>query len=202
MFSHRQSGFTLVELMVAMVVGTVIILGAGQLFLTTLQTFQKVKEISQKQEVLVFAASSIVNSVRSSSAGSYGDSGYSLKCEMSEDESFCKCVIYKDQGEPILNFKKDIVLDQCANEEDLSKPSEKNEYLYSVEFPIEVDGKIIKFNVASRGEILDEYYGDTEGDTGKTPEGFYTDGTRMYNDDCYSGSSNNFKLKFEGCNAP
>lgn len=49
-----QQGFSLVELMVAMAIGTVIILGAGQLFLITFQTFKTVDELSRKQESLIF----------------------------------------------------------------------------------------------------------------------------------------------------
>ncbi|MCA1771989.1 MAG: prepilin-type N-terminal cleavage/methylation domain-containing protein [Halomonas sp.] len=64
MLTQRQSGFTLVELMVAMVIGTVIILGAGQLFLTTFQTFQKVDELSRKQETVVFVANRLSNEYR------------------------------------------------------------------------------------------------------------------------------------------
>ncbi|WP_062375587.1 prepilin-type N-terminal cleavage/methylation domain-containing protein [Halomonas sp. KX33721] len=64
MFQARQAGFTLVELMVAMAIGTVIILGAGQLFLTTFHTFDKVKELSRKQETVVFATTALVNEYR------------------------------------------------------------------------------------------------------------------------------------------
>lgn len=55
--THHQHGFTLVELMVAMAIGAVIILGAGQLFLTTFQTFQNVAQVSRKHETLIFAVS-------------------------------------------------------------------------------------------------------------------------------------------------
>ncbi|MBR2512530.1 MAG: prepilin-type N-terminal cleavage/methylation domain-containing protein [Halomonas sp.] len=64
MFQARQAGFTLVELMVAMAIGTVVILGAGQLFLTTFQTFDKVRELSRKQETVVFATTALVNEYR------------------------------------------------------------------------------------------------------------------------------------------
>jgi len=64
MLYQRQSGFTLVELMVAMAIGTLITLGAGQLFLTTFQTFKKVDELSRKQETVVFASTVLVNDYR------------------------------------------------------------------------------------------------------------------------------------------
>ncbi|EHA14360.1 PilW family protein [Halomonas sp. HAL1] len=60
-----ESGFTLVELMVAMTIGTVIVLGAGQLFLTTFQTFRIVDELSRKQEALIFITGALVQDVRS-----------------------------------------------------------------------------------------------------------------------------------------
>ncbi|HDZ49467.1 hypothetical protein LCGC14_0265460 [marine sediment metagenome] len=68
---EHQDGFTLVELMVAMAIGTVIILGAGQLFLTTFQTFQNVDKISRKQESLIFAVSTLVEEGRKGNIGNY-----------------------------------------------------------------------------------------------------------------------------------
>lgn len=65
MLYQRQSGFTLVELMVAMAIGTLVILGAGQLFLTTFQTFKKVDELSRKQEALIFFTSEVGKNIRS-----------------------------------------------------------------------------------------------------------------------------------------
>ncbi|WP_447044405.1 PilW family protein [Vreelandella sp. H-I2] len=68
---QRQHGFTLVELMVAMTIGTVIILGAGQLFLTTFQTFQTVDKVSRKQETLIFAVSTLTEAGRKGEIGDY-----------------------------------------------------------------------------------------------------------------------------------
>lgn len=67
----KQKGFTLVELMVAMAIGTVIILGAGQLFLTTFQTFQTIDKVSRKQETLIFAVNLLAEEGRKGNIGDY-----------------------------------------------------------------------------------------------------------------------------------
>lgn len=64
MVNTRQVGFTLVEVMVAMVIGAVIILGAGQLLLTTVTTFTRVETISRQQEAVIFAAEALTEDVR------------------------------------------------------------------------------------------------------------------------------------------
>lgn len=91
---QRQSGFTLVELMVAMAIGTVVILGAGQLFLTTFQTFKKVDELSRKQETVVFAANYLVNQYRK------GETDYALA---STTNSSTDCSIIRGSSrEPLI----------------------------------------------------------------------------------------------------
>ncbi|WP_246009072.1 PilW family protein [Vreelandella nanhaiensis] len=64
MLQREQAGFTLVELMVAMVIGSVIILGAGQLLLTTFTTFERVDALSRQQEALIFAAQTLTRDIR------------------------------------------------------------------------------------------------------------------------------------------
>lgn len=91
--SQRQAGFTLVELMVAMAIGTIIILGAGQLFLTTFQTFQKVDELNRKQEIVIFATSRLVNAYRKS------ETGYTLATTTDTPN---ECSIRNPSGEPIV----------------------------------------------------------------------------------------------------
>ena len=51
--------------MVALAIGTVIILGAGKIFITTFQTFDKVRELSRKQESLVFITGVMIQDIRS-----------------------------------------------------------------------------------------------------------------------------------------
>lgn len=93
MSSQRQAGFTLVELMVAMAIGTIVILGAGQLFLTTFQTFQKVDELNRKQETVIFATSRLVNAYRK------GEKGYALA---KTTDTLNECSIRNSSGKPIV----------------------------------------------------------------------------------------------------
>lgn len=92
MLKRRQTGFTLVELMVAMAIGSIIILGAGQLFLSTFQTFRTVNELSRKQETVIFAANNLVNAYRR------GGEEYTLKPTTDTPE---ECSIQAN-GEPIV----------------------------------------------------------------------------------------------------
>ncbi|MGM0988536.1 MAG: PilW family protein [Pseudomonadota bacterium] len=61
---RRNSGFSLVELMVAMVIGLIIILGAGQLFLTVFQTNRQVDVLSEKQAAVNFAVEALLRDIR------------------------------------------------------------------------------------------------------------------------------------------
>lgn len=93
MKSGMQKGFTLVELMVAMAIGTVIILGAGQLFLTSFQTFKIVDKVSRKQETLIFAVSTLTAAGRKGNIGDYAivsdgrrsDSGTDYYCVLQDE---------------------------------------------------------------------------------------------------------------------
>ncbi|WFM70965.1 prepilin-type N-terminal cleavage/methylation domain-containing protein [Halomonas sp. CKK8] len=59
-----NGGFSLVELMVAMVIGLIIILGAGQLFLTAFQTNRQVETLSEKQAAVNFAVEVLMRDIR------------------------------------------------------------------------------------------------------------------------------------------
>ncbi|MGQ4879124.1 PilW family protein [Billgrantia sp. LNSP4103-1] len=64
----RQAGFTLIELMVALVIGLIIILGAGQLFLMGFQTFRQTELLGNKQAALTFATEMLIRDVRRASS--------------------------------------------------------------------------------------------------------------------------------------
>lgn len=66
--SHKgrqfQSGFTLIELMVALVLGLLVVLGASQLFLTSSQAFRSIDDINRRQEVVSYVSSVIGSEIR------------------------------------------------------------------------------------------------------------------------------------------
>src|SRR5690554_3056968 len=55
--------------MVAMVIGLIIILGAGQLFLTVFQTNRQVETLSEKQAAVNFAVEVLLRDIRRASLG-------------------------------------------------------------------------------------------------------------------------------------
>lgn len=62
--SGHQRGFSLIELMVALVIGLIIILGAGQLYLMGFQTFRQTELMGNKQAALTFATETLIRDIR------------------------------------------------------------------------------------------------------------------------------------------
>ncbi|XKF14375.1 prepilin-type N-terminal cleavage/methylation domain-containing protein [Halomonas sp. BLK-85] len=190
----KSKGFSLVELLVALAVGTLVVIGAGQLFLVTLDTYKQVEVISRNQEAVVFSAHVLANSYRQ------GRDIY----DMREAGEFCE----------IINDDKKVIIDGLLPKDDACDyfPPKEEDGFYEVIliFPAVKDSQDeISFKVMNRNAVFPESdTGDNTGDdTGseKTPdpddEGFYIDGTKIYNDRCYNGSGK-FKPDRAKCNAP
>ncbi|GHB11751.1 PilW family protein [Modicisalibacter luteus] len=60
----RQRGFTLVELMIAMVIGLIIVLGSSQIFSANRQSFDRVEQLNDRQEKLRFLVDAVSLDVR------------------------------------------------------------------------------------------------------------------------------------------
>lgn len=60
----RQAGLSLVELLVSLVIGLVVALGAGQLYLSGFLNFRQVQLLGDKQSALMFAAETLVRDIR------------------------------------------------------------------------------------------------------------------------------------------
>lgn len=71
-------GFTLVELIVALAIGLIITLAAGQLFLNGLLNFKKLEELSDRQAALTFVSDVLMNDIRRADLSSGCGSGEAL----------------------------------------------------------------------------------------------------------------------------
>ncbi|GHE22607.1 PilW family protein [Halomonas urumqiensis] len=76
--SRRSAGFTLVELMVALVIGLIIVLGAGQLFLMGKQSYDRVAELANRQESLRYLADIVSLDIRTATTAADADDGERL----------------------------------------------------------------------------------------------------------------------------
>ncbi|QTP56412.1 prepilin-type N-terminal cleavage/methylation domain-containing protein [Billgrantia sulfidoxydans] len=95
---HQQSGFTLIELMVALVIGLIIILGAGQLFLMGFQTFRQTELLGNKQAALTFATETLIRDIRRANVDpvsgpeiSFSDADGELRIEFSNNGDTGEC---------------------------------------------------------------------------------------------------------------
>ncbi|MEL7614731.1 prepilin-type N-terminal cleavage/methylation domain-containing protein [Vreelandella titanicae] len=164
---QRQQGFTLVELMVALAIGTVIILGAGQLFLTTFQTFQNVDKVSRKQENLIFIAQRLTSEIRQSGPGRY-----TLRCERNQDACSCTVADQEENGQPMVSFLKDVPnhdsSSQCNEDEHvLGELVSGDAPLYRVVLPLENNGEAIVFHVMERQGIYASFFDTPTSQKGK-----------------------------------
>ena len=153
MLYQRQSGFTLVELMVAMAIGTLIILGAGQLFLTTFQTFKKVDELSRKQETVVFLTQILAEELRKED----DVDRYALSCSIADAQCLCTIRDTDKDNQPVINFYKDfeenhVISDaECSeDQEPLAIPEEGLDHHYKVKVPMMQGGESLIFHVTKR----------------------------------------------------
>lgn len=150
----RQAGFTLVELMVALLIGSIVVLGAGSLFLTTLQTFQKVDELSRKQEAVIFSAHTLSAGLR------LDKEHYELMCEVIP-KGQCECTLQdttEDPKQPLVTFKRPLESDNPSKKDcKLDNPPDfrqSNEVIH-IPLPLEKDGEALKFQVTRRQPVLD-----------------------------------------------
>lgn len=153
MMSGRQIGAGLVELMVAMAIGTVIALGAGQLFLSTFSTFSAVDELSRKQEVAVFLTQILAEELRDSGNANR----YALSCSLIESK--CRCTISdtEEGSQPVIDFEKafeegySVSSAECSEaQEPLASVAQNSVHQYVVSVPLMAEGESLTFHVTNR----------------------------------------------------
>jgi len=81
---RRQAGLGLVELMVALLIGSLILLGAGEVFQLVRGQFERISQLSQRQANLSFFADRVLRDIRrADSVDVSGD--YPLKLKIEND---------------------------------------------------------------------------------------------------------------------
>lgn len=94
-----QRGFTLVELMVALVIGLLIVLGAGQLLLFGIQSFRQIEELGQRQAALLFATDTLIRDIRRAESVDDRDDGKVLDLTFLDDEPDRTYSLNRSDGE-------------------------------------------------------------------------------------------------------
>ncbi|WP_299235699.1 prepilin-type N-terminal cleavage/methylation domain-containing protein [uncultured Halomonas sp.] len=228
-FPHRvpssSSGFSLVELMVAMVIGLIIILGAGQLFLTVFQTNRQVELLSEKQAAITFLTEDLIREVR---RGEFESVDYRLSRINKNEEP---AVIERKDGANFQALVGGLMMPQGASEENILFSNSSyglatsSGAVTTFDFELEsVDGSRdpIKFIAVDRTTAAGGSKGGAESGGGEagggaggagaggagghnpstTPNpdnpGYYMDGSKMYSDSCYH-KNHGFRPGKGGC---
>lgn len=157
--TSRQAGFTLIELMVALLVGSIVVLGAGYLFLTTLQTFQTVGELSRKQETVIFTAHTLSAGIRQGKEDE--EAPYELMCEVRSDDQ-CECTLSDEarEGQPLVTFDRPLESAEPSDEDCAVEEPNWSDTVVTIPLPLEKGGEALEFRVAKREPILDKYLGE------------------------------------------
>jgi Tfp pilus assembly protein PilW len=156
MMAGRQIGAGLVELMVAMAIGTVIALGAGQLFLSTFSTFSAVDELSRKQEVAVFLTQILAEELRDSGNANR----YALSCSLSNSQCHCTIRDTEEENQPVIDFDKAfeegyaVSSAECSEaQEPLASVAQNSVHQYVVSVPLMAEGESLTFHVTNRDVV-------------------------------------------------
>jgi type IV pilus assembly protein PilW len=110
---RAEAGFSLIELMVALVIGLLVVFGATSLFVTMKSSFGRVEALSERQEALRYLADSIMMDVRVSSGVAIDTSGGDLEVRLdiprrthgtlycSDDSSYSIYYSFLDGGDEV-----------------------------------------------------------------------------------------------------
>ncbi|WP_434983296.1 PilW family protein [Vreelandella zhaodongensis] len=146
-----QRGFTLTELLVALVVGMVVILGAGQLFLSTFHTFRQVDTLGRHQETLLYATTTVTDTIRKQGAtDASGAPLFRLQCVVID--SGCRCTVQDMQAaQPLATFDYSAGAG-CERDEPLGAPATNGVSVVSL--PLGRQGGDVDFHVTHRAAVL------------------------------------------------
>ncbi|MGM0832318.1 prepilin-type N-terminal cleavage/methylation domain-containing protein [Halomonas qinghailakensis] len=152
----EQRGFTLPELLVAMAIGVVVVLGAGQLFLSTFHTFKQVDQLGRHQEALLYVATTVADTLRRQGAtDENGAPFFRLQCVVVD--AHCRCTVQDmRESQPLVTFdyttSDDAAGVGCERDEPLGTPVGKGVSMVSL--PLGRQGAAVDFYVTHRAAAL------------------------------------------------
>jgi len=118
MMPKRQLGFSLVELMVAMVIGLVVMLGATEAFRSIKVSFNRLQDISNLQSSLSFVSDTILHDIRRAESIDENDGVFTIRF-MNSDEHLYRLTeddgdyaLQVDSGDGFSTLAKGLVNDQ------------------------------------------------------------------------------------------
>lgn len=137
-----------------MAIGMTIILGAGQLFLSTFHTFRQVDALGRQQEALIYTATTVASTLRrSGSVDANGEPLFRLQC--TTQASGCRCTVQDMQeAQPLVSFNQPGD-GHCVKNTALGKPENGNVSVSVVALPLGPDGREVRLHVAHRNRVLE-----------------------------------------------
>lgn len=151
-------GFTLIELMVAMLIGLLVVGGATSIFLTVMQTSRQAEQVARLHESIRFATDILIRDIRGQAAeGVVTSVEHGDKLEL-KDKGFSSCQVYSLSANDELECDGKVLVGGISDfkvERILTGTTEWIGYEITVDF-IGVDGTVIpvKFRAAARNAIL------------------------------------------------
>lgn len=158
----RQRGFSLVELLVALAIGLIVALGAGQLFLVGLKNFRQVELIGNRQTTFMFAADMLIRDIRRADKGSFEIGNRPVSLTMSTEDGPFRYYLNNSQGEWSLYIAESggnpqpLIGGFMDSESLLIK--ELEEGFFQIRFVLEGEGAPITFHAMNRATAME---GDT-----------------------------------------
>lgn len=153
---HKQ-GFTLIELMVAMLIGLIVIGGAAAIFLTVLQNNRQIQEINALHEAVRFATDLIIRDVR----GADTTSTTATSIEIAPSFSGCQTYSLPENSNELQCETASGVLTLASGvtefsvEQELSSAGTLIGYRFTIVFTGVDDSEVeVTFHAAMRNHIL------------------------------------------------
>ncbi|WP_447927026.1 PilW family protein [Vreelandella sp. EE27] len=147
----RQWGFTLSELLVALTLGSLLVIGAGQLLLSSFHTFEQVDRLGRQQETLVYAATTLASRLRrEGGVNDQAEALFHLTCRATSSD--CRCTVQDTtEAQPLVSFEK-LGESACPRDEPLGEPV--GDGALRIALPLGPRGQDIAFHITPRQGVL------------------------------------------------